>query len=453
MKNIEKIITKKAVIAFLLVVFFCSLCSSAVFEDVSFSFSSGNTRTKTFRDANATITKISMLGYNTERLQDILDEAISYEEDKDFLKVMDGFQTTFNLLNTLRKKAYLESVEIDAMKLQNISVKDVSDQLGEAEADIVNGKYEDASILLEKISDSLKTMESSLQVSIENKFNTINSELSNVSGDEEILSDLGKQVSSLKTDGSMDEKRIKSLNLVIEEISQLEKSSVYINGLNNFSKDIKSLGVTSTEAEDILSQVYYFIKEKQYEKALSLLEESQAMIESEKKARGSIKDAQEEIAALPESDKKNAVLLEFDKVKEQYLSGSFDDAKRNTDSIVKEISDINSELILSQSVNKDSFSIAQFIKENIWLFIIISGCPVLLWLIFRGQIKRVILKKRIMHYEAKKDSVYNIMKGLQERYYVQKNISKLSYERQIRQTELRYADIVKELALMKDKLK
>jgi hypothetical protein len=96
---------------------------------------------------------------------------------------------------------------------------------------------------------------------------------------------------------------------------------------------------------------------------------------------------------------------------------------------------------------------AGFLKDNLKWILIFMASIIIIFLLFRKKIEKIILEKKIRYYETKKERIYNAMKGLQERYYIKKNISKLSYLRQMRQTELRYADIVKELALMNGRLK
>ncbi len=425
------------------------LASSLPFEDILFTFSRENSRQKTFHDANQTIVAIKDLGYDTERLQDILDEAVIYEDDNDFFSIIDVFKNTTDGLNNLRKKAYSAGIDIEIIKKQNITVQNASLELAQAQSELIDGRYESAEILLNEISGEIGKKKSELTVSIDEKFNEFNFRLVNASGDETILSGLRAEIKSLDENNL----NVQSMNIINDEIITLETSLFYIEQLKEFVSYAKDKKIDSTEITDGLDESYYLIKAGKYEKAAELLYSLQQIISEEKKAKKSIDDANKEIMALPESGEKQDMLREISEMDSYYMSGDFETAGEKAESIMKDVLYLKSELILSESIGKKGASLAEVIKKNIAAILIALAFITCVFLIFRGYIAKLIINKKVKYYEERKNRIFGIMKDLQEQYYVQRKISKRSYLKQMRQNELRYADITKDLVMMNKKVK
>jgi hypothetical protein len=119
----------------------------------------------------------------------------------------------------------------------------------------------------------------------------------------------------------------------------------------------------------------------------------------------------------------------------------------------KKISELNSFNSRARAISTQlSKGLLNFIWTYKYIFLVIILVPLLIYLIFKKQIRKHKLNKRLKEYETQKTVLHNLIKKLQNDYFIDGNVPETSYTVKLQKYEELIRDVERKVAIVKEEL-
>jgi hypothetical protein len=267
------------------------------------------------------------------------------------------------------------------------------------------------------------------------------------------------------------------------ELSLVESLKKEITGINTSANELKEIkgyisyfsdkNIDTGKIKDTYEEAIYYLNKRRYEKIYPLYDGARNLFLQAKSYEDNEAEIKNEIQAIQSGDfiesttglaysngltnmDYEAFVAFNEKLNESnrlYKESDFFNAEKILEELRHELYDYKSKQIESQGFYKNQMSIIGFIKTNLKVILIIAFSLVFLVIILSRPIAAYLRSRKVIRLEHGKKTLTDLMKQLQEQYYVQKSISKKVYTIKLRHCQQKFIKITDELALMKEKIK
>jgi hypothetical protein len=397
------------------------------------------------------IKEFDILGYNVERLKDILDEARYYSgKDNDkFFETTSLFRNTTLQVSSIIEGYYTLNNTLLLFSRLNMNIsQETSDSANAINTYLILGEYEKSEILITDTKIKLKETADLLYSDSFVRAEEIGARLNEISNNSFIITDLKKQIKK-----DRDNEDFMDLNAVLEEINSLDHSIDEISEIKTHALFFEEKGINTARVKDIFDESIYYLERKRYEKIDELFITSKKLYDDAKEYERKYNLITSDLKSLS-SERSDQTLQGFiDSLEEShklYLGSDFEEASSSLQELDKKIIDYRSENIAFSSVGLTRNAFFKAIRDNLIIIIIAFVFFVGLLAFSWKPLFLLYTKNSIRKYEKKKEALIKVMKDLQEKYFVNRTISKKSYDYQIKAYQKNFVEITRKIALLKE---
>ena len=368
---------------------------------------------------------VASLGISIERFQDLLNDAEAYFKIGDYGKVLEISDEIASLkeqsIVLLNKIDFLDKLLSQASSI-GINISYIYSEYNKSVELFESGNYEIAGPKLSNAEDRVNSIFESNYQQYADSLAALNKELlsagiESVSTDE-FLNDINNK------SGSFDYSEIVSVH---SKFQKLMEAGQRLIGAKGSIIDSEQNGIPSMQMNDLLQESIVHFELGNYDKSVSLSNEISKLIEMGKNAFEKILKAEQSFdGAVAES---KISIEQLNEAREKFNLGDFDSAQKLAESSIDAARTSKSSSLLAGVANKDlGLGLKKIFLEN-WILIL----SVLAFVLVFGAVAYKILlirlfKIRIGKLRREQDSIYALIKKLQEDYFRNKKLSKSSYE-------------------------
>jgi len=147
-------------------------------------------------------------------------------------------------------------------------------------------------------------------------------------------------------------------------------------------------------------------------------------------------------------------LSDYNKAKNAFYAEDYTTADSLSNDILNKLDNLESQFALNKTLTiAYTSNLVEFIKSNLALIIVLITVISILGFVFYKKYKRVRFKKKLIYLNSLENSVKNLIKEAQRKYFVDKTIDKSEYELRLEEYNQKLADIKREVNVITSKLK
>ncbi|MBN1793048.1 hypothetical protein JW826_05180 [Candidatus Woesearchaeota archaeon] len=404
--------------------------------------------------AEKSITDIKSSGHQTPLLDDLLVEMKLDMLYGDYDKVSETYNTTKSHIDKLTAledmTKQIESLMEEAIG-RGINITGVSVHYNIGVGEFKKNSFETAerelSTSKELLVNSLKNQSADMKSGLE--------ALENLNLEQELgLSIINKSIAEV----SQYEERDDYMNVfaTLSKTSQMNESLHQIIILKETINRLEAEGKRTERFNDQMRELMTLFEEEDYAGLGILFNETQTIIYQAKEVVAGLAEIDQRLAS-PEVQgidfTEAQELLEISK--EELALENYEKSRDYMDRAKSLIEEIEKEHLLTTLINKSKakYNPVKFLKEN-WLYIILG----VLMLRFFTKVsmsagKIAVYEHQIRKLEREQEVIIELMRGLQEEYYLTKEIDKDTYEAEKANFEQRSSEINKEFPVLTAKIK
>jgi tetratricopeptide (TPR) repeat protein len=394
------------------------------------------------------------LGLNTERVNDLLEEAKLFFKLEDYGRVVEIGKE----INQLKETAILLSANIDKAKSLIESAKSIKLNVSSIEKQLSSGieefeinNYEEAQI---KIDQSLNYVKEKL----ENESKNLISVLDNLNNKTikknitlNIINDLLNQLQN-----KLLQENLLDTHIIKKEILMLNTSTENLIKVKDDILEMLDNNLTTSRVDDLFKEALLAIELGNFDRANSIIQEIEDLKENAfiilnqiNEVKQIIKDV--ELQGLDVTEAENLLSQGIDK----FIINDYEEAEELLQKSIKKIEQIKTSSLLFGLINKSElkFSIITFLKAYWWAILIIILVLIIFGKITYDILYIKILNHRISNLKNEQEAIINLIKKYQEDYFKRKIISKTSYNAAVDKYQERLLKIKEKIPIIEYKLK
>lgn len=399
------------------------------------------------------VKELSDAGFGTNRVEDIIQEANTAHLNQEF----DSIPALIEQVHQLRDKAF--SVNEDITKLENsinlakddlIDVNEVEEVLVELNLEMKLENYEQCEILIDEANNLMSGLVSGQYLSQIDRISTLNNLASDIGLDLSRIDDISNELEGYIAKGDLE-----NIILLVNELDMIENSINSVVSVNNIISESAKSEISTLRFEDILDEVKYHFKRKDFEEVLKLGSEAESLYELAKGSKQLINYISSEIVSLENKD------IDFSKVerffeegKREYELENYISSKEMLDQSLLELEQAKSDALLFGVINTDYTKVRfiAFMKNYWWALLIVITIFVFAGKEGYSRIQKEFLERRITKLEQELVFIDKAIKKKQEEYFSKKIISKSEYNTTVDEHQERMLVIREKLPVLKGKL-
>jgi len=411
-----------------------------------FNYHEGQEYDTVLANMNSTVQNLEILGYNSRRFSDILKEAKLYAniDNSKFFQTAQLFRNTSITAN--QAIDYYEKTKAELDILKELGFKfDYDEEMSLVEAQITESKYESALIALSSVNSNTVNISINLFGATQRNIETIEEDLKTFSRETAVMKNIKSNFVKAQK-----ENNIISLKDIIDELRDVNRSIKRLIKIIDYTEYFNEKSIRQDKLNDLLNEGFYNFERSRYENIEEIFKESEFLFNSAENYEKEYEKTSLKIQDLKSKDEQlflfmSSLETSFNKYKES----NFHEADFLMQELRDEILEFESRNIALATVNISNKSIIAFVKDNVEIIAIVLFTIIFLGIVFSKQINNFLTQKRFKNYAAEKENLLNLMKKVQQDYFVDKKISRKDYHTKIKTYQNKMAELTKKLALIK----
>ncbi|MFH2020625.1 MAG: hypothetical protein ABIJ34_04375 [archaeon] len=303
-------------------------------------------------------------------------------------------------------------------------VSGISSRLSYAETDYKDSKFESCIEKLEPAKRNLLEISAAQFDAADYDIKTLREKASILGLDTKNIDELAGKMTILRKNVLLYD-----LQIMLQNLEATKKALESIEKLEANAWEAKSGSFKETSFTEMLAEARSYFEIPLYQEIDDLRKRSDVLFESAISAKNLLEDANALQGGLRERD-----LPSDEKIKlayEKLQSGEFEEAERLAQVANSQLVDLKSRGIILGTIKQSNESLGDYIRKNYVTLLILIAASLLLWAILRTPIKKAIREKKFSRLKKQEKSLTTLIKNLQEKYYVNKNMSQTSYENEL----------------------
>jgi len=396
---------------------------------------------------------ISTSGFPTARIDDLFSEAQTAAANKQTDKLA-GIE---NDAKNLQELIFATSRQLDETELQLSQAKKLGYNVNSLLSLLENARLEFKKENYEGSEKSLDEINKNFRELTRNSFSNLGNSISNLISTLEsnnISSSKIKQFYSSFMDAEQ-KNDLTTLEILQSEFSALNQSTDTLISMKNLLEGAKQENLPIEELGDLYFEALLAFESGQYGALQIDSDKFEALLKEIRRITDKLKSLEETIKEAENNKIETAEAKNFaSQANDEFSKGNFNEASRLASLTENYVEEQRNKAMLFGVVNKNSLieNISCLLKKFGLISLGFLLALIIISIISYPYIKRRIISLNIKKLEKQQENLINHIKEIQQKYYIEKSLSKDMYENYLEHFQKSLIKIKKEIPLLRNQI-